>query len=454
MNERLLVRIATTAATAGVAAVAFVAAVVVVAPTATSTDRGSVVLLFLLALLVTAAIAPLHRWVEVAVSHRLQGERESPDEALRVFSTRMSRAVPMEEVLLQLAETLQHSMRLTSAQVWTGPAGRLERSVAVPAARPAVLQISAATMVAVTRTQPCGASWLQVWMPELLSLVERDDTDIIRVAMVTHLGDLFGIIVATRPLEAGAFSDREDRALADLAQQLGLALHNVGLDAALQDSLVELRQRNRELQRSRARIVEAGDRSRRALERDLHDGAQQHLVAVGVRVGLLAQHLDPADEVGTRLLDEVRAATAAATDGLRELAHGLYPPLLREQGLHTALEAAATRCPTPTTLRVTEARFRSEVESTVYFCCLEALQNVAKHAGPDAEAQVVVTAGDELEFEVTDDGVGFDPEAVVEGNGFENMRDRLGAVNGHLILRISEGGGVTVGGVVPLDPGW
>jgi signal transduction histidine kinase len=237
----------------------------------------------------------------------------------------------------------------------------------------------------------------------------------------------------------------------DLARQVGLALHNVRLDAALQASLEQLQRRNEELIASRARVVAAADESRRQIERDLHDGAQQHLVALAVKVGLVRTLMDTAPETAAGMFDEVRGDVQVTLEVLRELAHGIYPPLLRERGLADALQAAASRASLPTTVRAAGVgRYETDVEAAVYFCCLEAMQNAGKHAGDGARVCVELAEADgSLWFEVRDDGAGFETTVDRGGHGFVNMRDRLGAFGGELEVRSAVGRGTTVRGTVP-----
>ncbi len=219
-------------------------------------------------------------------------------------------------------------------------------------------------------------------------------------------------------------------------------LDNAGLRAAVALQLVEVRE-------SRARIITAADSSRREIERNLHDGAQQRLVALAVRLGL-ARRLAAGDTAA--LLDELRGDVVETLAELRDLAHGIYPPLLREHGLGDALRSAAGHAVRPTTVDVaTDRRFAPGAEAAVYFCCLEAMQNAGKHAGPDATVTVHVGLnGTGLEFEVCDDGAGFDPATAGRSHGFVNMRDRLGALGGRLTVDSGPGRGTVVRGTLPV----
>jgi signal transduction histidine kinase len=299
-----------------------------------------------------------------------------------------------------------------------------------------------------SRTSVAGNAWLQVWIPALL---RGRTARVVRVAPLVHRGELLGLIVVERASDGSTFTDDEDGTIVDLGRQVGLALHNVRLDAELQASLRELEVRNVELQASRARIVHTADESRRQIERNLHDGVQQHLVAMAVKLRI-ARQLAPSDaERAESLLQEVAADVETTLDELRELAHGIYPPLLRERGLGEALRAVANRSPLPLRVGVDGVgRYPVEVEAAVYFCCLEAIQNAGKHAGADASIALRVAEDrGRLMFSVADDGNGFDTAGPV-GHGFVNMRDRLGAIGGQLTLTSSPGAGATVEGTVPL----
>lgn len=392
---------------------------------------------------------PARKRLEEWANQRVYGERHSPDEALRTFGGRMSRAVPMDELLLQLVETLKKTMHLTAAEIWTGKDGRFTRSVSVPERRAARLRLRGEELSVVARAHAQGNAWLQVWAPKLLD--DRDDR-MVRSVSVAHLGELLGLIVLERRADDTPFTEEEDRVLVELARQVGLALHNVSLDSALQASLDELKIRNEQLVASRARIVAAADESRRQIERNLHDGAQQHLVALAVKVGLIKTLMEADPDTATGMLDELRGDVQATLTELRELAHGIYPPLLRDRGLAEALQTAANRAVLPTTVEAEGvARYDTDVEAAVYFCCLEAMQNAGKYAGEEASIRVAVGNGDgSLWFEVADDGAGFDPGSSAEGHGFINMRDRLGAFGGELTVTSGTGKGATIRGTLPV----
>ena len=414
-------------------------------------DERSILLLSMAAAAVAALLYLPARERLATFSNRLvYGEQHAPDEAIRTFGTRLSRAIPMDELLLQLAESLRKTMALGAAEVWTGSGGVLERTVSVPARGSARLTLTDAERPVVARAGVSGPAWLSVWLPALL---EGREGRALRVAPVTHSGELLGLIVAERPSGDETFAADEESALAELARQLGLALHNVQLDSALQESLEEVKRQAEELRASRSRVVAAADAERRKIERDLHDGAQQHLVALAVTLRLARQVADTDPEQAKVMLDDLGEALQEAVQELRNLAHGIYPPVLMDRGLPAALEAAASRAALPTLVEAEDiGRFSQEVEAAVYFCCLEALQNAGKHAGEGSNARITLRRDPEgLLFEVSDTGAGFDMSSTAaKGHGFVNMSDRLGAIGGTLHVESAPGKGTTISGAVPV----
>jgi signal transduction histidine kinase len=376
------------------------------------------------------------------------GAREAPDEVLRTFGSRLTRAIPMDELLLQLAESLRKTMTLASAEVFTGAGEVLERTASVPDLGPGSLVVTPRERPVVTRAGVSGTAWASIWLPALLAGREGEQ---IRVAPVSHAGELLGLIVVERSSQASGFSEDDDRVLSDLARQVGLALHNSQLDTALQTTLDEVRKQADELRESRARVVASGDAERRRIERNLHDGAQQHLVALAVNLRLARDIVVDDADAGLEMLDELASEVQETIQEVRQLAHGIYPPLLVDSGLVEALRAAANRNPLPVEISADGiGRYPSETEAAVYFCCLEALQNAAKHA---PEARVELRLWEEaggLLFTVTDDGPGFDPDRAQKGHGYVNMADRLGAIGGTVRWESQIGKGSVVRGSVPL----
>jgi len=223
-----------------------------------------------------------------------------------------------------------------------------------------------------------------------------------------------------------------------------LALENAELEAAWEDSL-------RALAESRARLTKASDQERRKLERDLHDGAQQRILGALVRLSSAEELVSDNRDLQGKLT-ATRRELEAAIDELRDLARGIYPVVLTTGGLLEALRSIALRSPQTISLRATNGRFPPEIETALYFCCLEAVQNASKHAGPEAHISIrLYTRAHKLYLEVRDTGPGFDPTTAHEGLGLESMRDRIGAVGGQIEIINQPGRGATVIAKVPLD---
>jgi signal transduction histidine kinase len=220
-----------------------------------------------------------------------------------------------------------------------------------------------------------------------------------------------------------------------------LAAENAELDAGWKETM-------RDLERSRARLVRAADEERRKFERNLHDGAQQQLIAIKIRLELAADAT--ADGATRDRLVEIADNAEGALEEIRAVSHGLYPQLLSDSGLVAALQSIQRRTPVPLRLDADGVgRYSPEVESAVYYSCLEAIQNATKHGGPNLHISVMLRQdGDEFRFDVEDDGAGFEAE-LVTGTGLQNMQDRLGAVGGRLTVRTAPSQGTRVSGRVP-----
>jgi signal transduction histidine kinase len=403
----------------------------------------------LVGVLVAAVLAgPLARRAARAARAGLQGRRRSPDELLDAFAG--SGGTDTDELLRGLAEALRREHRLARVEIWSAAepaAAELHRTLVVPdRGDPAPAPLDKAELALLARSGVAGPGWLRLWLPRLL---DHRDAAQVRLAPAVHAGEVLALAVVERAGDADLFTAADERALAEVVRRLAVVLRNRALDEALAVTLDDLRRANTDLQASRARLVSTADAERRRIERDLHDGAQQHLVAIAVGLRLVRDGAtDPAD---VELLDELDRGVRESIAALRDLAHGIYPPLLRDAGLPDALRAAVTRSPQPVEVRATAVgRHPEPVEAAVYFCCLEALQNAAKHASGAPVLLTLEVRDGALRFEVTDRGPGFDTAGVEPGAGRQNMADRLGAVGGSVRWSSEPGRGTTVTGSVPV----
>jgi signal transduction histidine kinase len=220
------------------------------------------------------------------------------------------------------------------------------------------------------------------------------------------------------------------------------ALENERLVGELNESLLELSQ-------SRARVIAVADNEHKKIERDLHDGAQQRLVAVRVKLGLLAERATAESPPMAESIHRIEDDVEAAIDEVRSFAHGIYPALLSDRGLSEALRAAGRAAPVPTIVDAAGlSRYPRDVEATIYFSCIEALQNAAKHARGLSGVVLSVHENGALTFTVSDDGAGFDSSTVTEGTGLTNLRDRMAAIGGTLEISSTPGRGTRVTGSV------
>jgi signal transduction histidine kinase len=258
-----------------------------------------------------------------------------------------------------------------------------------------------------------------------------------RVIPVRYQGELLGAL-SVQEASADPITSTDEKLLADVASQAGLVLRNV--------RLIE------ELRASRQRIVAAQDAAARRLERDIHDGAQQQLVALAVKLNIAGALVGTDPEKERAIIDQLRAEAADALEDLRNLARGIYPPLLADQGLVAALRSQTRKSTVPVSVDADGiGRFPQDTEAAVYFCTLEALQNVAKYANATTASVGLAERGDWLTFTVRDDGLGFDPSTSVHGTGLQGMADRLAALGGELRVTSAVGDGTVIEGRVPID---
>jgi len=367
------------------------------------------VLVLIAGFLIGAFAWPLLRLARKVADRLVYGGRATPYEVLTEFSGRMAETYSTEDVLPRTASILGDGTGAEAVTIWLLVGGELRPAAGWPGdTQPDEPQPSAA-------------------------LTDLDPGTF----EVRHQGELLGAITVRMPAN-DPMNPSKERLIRDLASQAGLVLRNVRL-------IEELRQ-------SRRRIVAAVDEGRRQLERNIHDGAQQQLVALAVKLRLADVVLDKDPAKAHAFLGELREETNDALENLRDLARGIYPPLLADEGLAPALEAQARRSPVP--VRVSRdgiGRYPQDVEATVYFCVLEALQNVSKYANASGVDIDIRQRDGALTFEIRDDGIGFDPATAPRGTGLLGMADRVEAVGGTLHVRSAPGDGTTVSGTLPIS---
>ena len=447
--DRLLVRTIEVGGLVVLVGIVYVVVVLGFGESPTDSERRVLGLSMVAAAIAALLFVPARNWLEEVANRRVYGNRQAPDEPLQTFGARMSRAIPLEELLLQLAESLKRSMQLAAAEVWTGTDGLLERAAAVPYRETHRVRLREEEVAVVGRAKVSGNAWVQVWLPGLL---EEHPGLVLRVAPLVHSGELLGVVVCARTPDQPPFNDEEERVLTELAAPGRAGTPQLRARHGAASIARRPAHRERGTARVRARIVASADQSRRQIERNLHDGAQQHLVALAVKLGLARQLVESDPTAADGLLEELRADAQTTLTELRELAHGIYPPLLMDRGLREALVAAANRSVLPAEVEADVGRYPPDAEAAVYFCCLEAMQNAGKHAGEGARLKIVVSESEHvLRFDVVDDGAGFVvSDRAAKGHGFVNMADRLGAIGGSLDVASAPGDGTRVSGSIPL----
>jgi signal transduction histidine kinase len=374
--------------------------------------------------LIAVAFQPVRDRGNRLANRLVYGERATPYEVLARFGDRVGETYASEDVLPRVARVIAEGTSAAHADVWL----RLGDSLTLAASWPASGEEAALPMDA----------------------EELPDVDGDRVAPVRHQGELLGAIAVTKPANE-PLAPGEAELLDRLAEQAGLVLANARLTADLEARLAQIARQAADLRASRQRIVAAQDEERRRLERNIHDGAQQHLVALAVKLRLAKGLLQKDPEQGRRMLEELRGEVDAALDTLRSLALGIYPPLLEEQGIAAALAAQYTRSSLPVRMETDGMRrYPIELEAAVYFCTLEALQNAAKYAHASTITIAFRERDGVLEFTVADDGVGFDPGSRPAGTGIQGIRDRIAVFGGDARIESAPGAGTLLVGQVPV----
>ena len=370
---------------------------------------------------VAIAFQPVRERVQRLANRLVYGRRATPYEVLAEFAGRMGGTYATEELLPNMARTLAEGTAAARADVWLVSGGALRDDASWPADLPALADIPLSTD---DRQPACPG------------------TD--HIMLVRHHGEVLGALSVTkRPGET--LTPTEAKLVVDLAAQIGLVLRNVGLWEELTARLADIRA-------SRQRLVAAQDSERQRIERNIHDGAQQQLVALAIKL-TLAESMIGVDVDGEReMLGELRLDATAAVEELRDLARGIYPPLLVGDGLIAAVSAQAARSPVPTTVEAGHiGRYSQDIEAAAYFCILEAMQNAAKYAkATAARVRIRVEPGAGLEFEIADNGVGFDASARAFGSGLQGIADRLGAHGGMVDVDSAPGAGTVVRGRLPI----
>jgi len=370
-----------------------------------------------LSLLATAIVAvafqPIRQRAQRIANRLVYGKRATPYEVLSEFSEHVGEAYAGEDILPRMARLLAEGTGTSTAIVWLRVGSEI---------RPAAVWPS-------NREAPAPRRLIGDKVPEF--------ADVSVAVPVRHQGELLGVFTLVKPPNE-PLSPVEQKLVADLAAQAGLVLRN--------SRLIE------DLRASRQRLVAAQDEERRRLERNLHDGAQQQLVALAVKARLASTLVGREPEKELEMLGDLQEGLGDALETLRDLARGIYPPLLADKGLASAVEAQSRKASMPVRVETDSiGRYSQEFEAAVYFCVLEALQNASKYA---EASDVTVRLGQEngdLLFSVADDGRGFDRETTSLGTGLQNMTDRLAALGGTLDIRSRPGGGTTVSGRIPVQ---
>jgi signal transduction histidine kinase len=377
-------------------------------------SQGNLFLSILATAIIALAFQPVRRRVGHFANRLVYGNRATPYEVLSELARGVGGNYSADDVLPRMASVVGEGTGAARAEVWLRVGTDLRREAVWPGGD------------AARKILPAGEG-----LPAI--------PDVDRALPVEHQGEVLGALAVSMP-RGEAITPATDKLLHDVASQTGLVLQNV--------RLIE------ELRASRQRLVAAQDEERRRLERNIHDGAQQQLVALAVKLRLVEAMAEKDPVKAKGLAAEAKTESQEALENLRDLARGIYPPLLADKGLAAALEAQARKV--PFSVRVEPngiGRYSAETEATAYFCVLEALQNVAKYAEASRVTVRLRAQDGNLVFAVEDNGSGFDPVSTPRGSGLQNMQDRMEALGGRFEVRSKPGAGTSVIGQIPVRSG-
>ncbi len=377
-------------------------------------------------IVVAVLFQPLRDRMRRFANRVVYGERATPYDVLARFSERVGGSYAAEDVLPRTARVIAEGIGAARVEIWLRLGDTLSRDATWPASDGG----EAAVTVRAEELPPLHAD---------------------RTVAVRRQDRLLGAIAVTKPRNE-PFTPQDVNLVDRLAEQSALVLANVGLTADLESRLAMIKRQAAALQASRQRIVAAQDEERRQLERNIHDGAQQHLVALAVKLRLAKATLAKDPARGQEMLVALREQADDALETLQSLSLGVYPPLLEDQGIAAALAAQYMRTHLPVHLATPDiGRYPIEIEAAVYFCVLEALQNAAKYADADRIDVILAEEDHAVTFEVRDDGSGFDTAADGNGTGLHGIRDRLAVFGGDASIASAPGAGTTVRGRIPIS---
>jgi signal transduction histidine kinase len=386
-----------------------------------------------LSILATAVVAvafqPVRDRVQRLANQLVYGKRATPYEVLSQFSERVAGVYSSEAVLPQMASVLGEATGASRADVWI----RLNDEIIPAASWP--------------RANGHGSIPLKITGQQLPPVA-----GVSQIVPVRHQGELLGALsINKRPGEA--LNAVEEKLLSDLAAQAGLVMRNVRLTVELQERLRESSARAVELRAARQRLVAAGNVARSQLERNIQAATEPRLLSIAGRIAGARNLIQGDVAVAATVLNQLTAEANETLELLRDLARGIYPPLLIDRGPVAALQAYLKKARVPVQLDTDREfatnRFDEQVEGAIYFCCVEALQNVAQHAGAASTVVWLSATDGRVAFSISDSGPGFEQQKREPGPGLQTMTDRVRALGGSLEVRSARGVGTTVEGWIP-----